>query len=196
VTPQLGALAAGLVGFAVLHSILAAPRVRGALGGGRHPCAYRLAYNIVSVSCLGAVVPLLVADHKVLWRATGGWQAGLVALQVIAVAGFVYALRGFDAGAFLGMRGSSGAPARLQTRGAYALCRHPLYFCIGLFFSASPVMDAGRLVFSVWLWLYAWVGSVFEERRLADEFGAAYRAYQATHWRLLPLGPRPRGRAG
>ena len=74
--------------------------------------------------------------------------------------------RGFDVPEFLGLRApcardgvrpvaAPGARTRLsgglQTGGAYALCRHPIYFFTALFFSAWPSMDEGKLVFAAWI---------------------------------------------
>lgn len=205
-------LVIGLVLFAALHSALAADAVRAPGERRLGPRAYRLLYNLVSVLALGVIAWTSRGTYPTVWRATGAARWGLLGVQLVGVIGFVAALGGFDVGAFLGLRppggrhgavregpSSSARGARLeprgigmQTSGAYALCRHPLYFFSGLFFSAWPTMDLRALVFALWLWAYVWIGSILEERRLAAEFGAAYRAYQTTHRRLLPLGPRHR----
>jgi protein-S-isoprenylcysteine O-methyltransferase Ste14 len=183
-------LAAGLVLFSVSHSVLAAVRVRRRgerrLGSAR---AYRLAYSLAAVALLAATLVGTRGPWPVVWRAEGAARVALVGLQALAVAGIVVTVRGFDLGAFLGLRGD---PARraapLQTGGAYRLCRHPLYFFTATLFSAWPTMDLRWLVVALWLWVYAAVGAVFEERKLLATFGDEYRRYRGTHWRLLPLG--------
>jgi hypothetical protein len=79
---------------------------------------------------------------------------------------------------------------RFQTDGLYARCRHPVYFFTALFFSAWPTMDLRALVIAIWLWAYSYVGSIFEERKLVTELGAAYVAYRERTPRLLPFGRR------
>ena len=69
----------------------------------------------------------------------------------------------------------------------YRLCRHPLYFATCVLFSAWPTMDLRWLIVVIWLWLYAAVGSVFEERKLVAAFGDDYKRYQASRPRLLPI---------
>jgi protein-S-isoprenylcysteine O-methyltransferase Ste14 len=38
-------------------------------------------------------------------------------------------------------------------------------------------MSAGGLIFNGMVTLYFWIGSVYEEKKLAREYGAAYEAY-------------------
>ena len=207
-TWRLGALAIGLAGFSVVHSVLAATRVQRSFESrGVSPRAYRLAYSCIAVAALLALLPLMRGDFPSVWQVRGAWRWVLVGVQIGALIGLVWAARGFDILGFLGARATRsgrgarpdlapGAPASLagplQTRGAYALCRHPIYLFTAIFFSAWPSMDAGRFVVAVWIWAYSWIGSIFEERRLVGELGEAYQTYRATHWRLLPLGPRRR----
>jgi len=210
VSGQLAALLLALIVFSVVHSLLATTRARDASARwGLGARADRLLYNVISIVLFIPAWALVRGGFPVVWKAEGSLRVLLLGVQAASLVGFVIALRSFDIGEFLGFRAPreagdgperTGARPRaapvLNTHGAYALCRHPLYFFIGLFFSVWPVMDAGRLAFAVWVWLYAWVGSIFEERRLVAKFGAAYRAYQKTHWRLLPFGPRSRSQTG
>jgi protein-S-isoprenylcysteine O-methyltransferase Ste14 len=191
---RLSVLAAGLVAFSILHSLLASDDARAwaerRLGlSGR---MYRLAYNSIAAGLLLWTWISTRGEYPFAWRLAGWPRAGLLVVQALAFVGFVLTVRQFDVPAFLGLRGTPGrgVQAGLQTRGMYALCRHPLYLTTALFFSTRPMMDLRWLAVAGWLWLYASIGSIFEERRLLREYGDAYRLYQATHLRLLPLGPR------
>jgi methanethiol S-methyltransferase len=210
VSGHLVMLALALILFSCVHSLLATMRARQVCTRwGLGPRADRLFYNVISIVLFLPAWALVHGGFPVVWHAEGTTRIVLLVVQSLAICGLVVALRGFDLHEFIGLRpprdagsdfgsrggGPQAAPV-LQTGGAYALCRHPLYLFTGLFFSAWPVMDFGRLVFAIWVWLYAWIGSIFEERRLVNVFGSTYRAYQRTHWRLLPFGPRSRSQMG
>src|SRR5262245_16046788 len=191
-------LIGGLLAFAVLHSVLAADRVRlrgeRALGSAQR---YRLAYNLVSIALLGGALLASRGAYPIVWRAQGIARVGLLLVQAIAALGFLATVRGFRVSEFLGLaprsaQGERFVGGRLQTDGLYARCRHPLYFFTALFFSAWPTMDLRALVVAIWLWAYGYVGSIFEERKLVAELGASYVAYRERTPRLLPFG-RGRG---
>jgi protein-S-isoprenylcysteine O-methyltransferase Ste14 len=55
-----------------------------------------------------------------------------------------------------------------------------------LFIWLTPAMTMNLLTLYVLTTLYFVVGSVHEEHRLLDEFGAAYRDYQRQVPRLIP----------
>ncbi len=191
---------AGLIAFAVVHSVLAAPGVRRrgeALVGS--PVRYRSLYSLVAAGILAAVLLATRGSYPIVWRTQGAGRVALLAVQGVAVAGFLLTVRSFDVGRFLGLRaprassgGDRGFGGEFRVHGPYGRCRHPLYFFTNLFFSAWPTMDLRWFTMALWLWGYAYVGSIFEERKLVAELGDAYREYQARMPRFLPLGPRRR----
>jgi protein-S-isoprenylcysteine O-methyltransferase Ste14 len=191
VTAKLVMLCVGLAAFAFMHSGLAALRVRGwgegLLGSAQR---YRLVYTVLAVLVLGGLFLATRGEYPIVWRAVGVARVGLLLLQGIGAVGFVLTVRSFKLGEFLGLRapGATSTGGRFRTDGLYGLCRHPLYFFTSLFFSAWPTMDLRALVIAVWLWVYAFVGSIFEERKLVAELGEVYVAYRRRTPRILPLG--------
>ena len=182
--------------FALAHSGLAALAVRRQgerLLGGRQ--AYRLAYSIVSIAILALVLWLARGDYPMVWHARGIGRWALLAVQGVALLGFLLTVRSFKIGEFLGLRassdsagGSSLTGGGFRTDGMYARCRHPLYFFTSLFFSAWPTMDLRAFIVAIWLWAYAFAGSIFEERKLVAELDQDYIAYRKRTPRLLPFG--------
>jgi methanethiol S-methyltransferase len=184
-------LVSGLVLFAVVHSVLAADRVRRAGEGRLGARVYRIAYNVVAVLILAGTLWAARGAYPNVWRVTGIARGVLLAVQGIAVLGFIATVRSFELGEFLGTRAPrQPANGRFRADGMYARCRHPLYFFTALFFSAWPTMDLRALVLAVWLWAYGYFGSIIEERKLVAEFGQVYVEYRARTPRLLPLGQR------
>ena len=198
---RLAILGGGLALFAILHSVLAAERVRRPLerGLGDRPQLYRGLYNLLAVAILLAALLASRGPVPLVWRATGMLRVALWGLEGVLLAGWIATVWRFDLPCFLGFaahprasrsRSGGSRSEALQTHGAYALCRHPLYFFTAAIFSAWPSMNLRWLLVAVWLWVYAYIGSIFEERKLLAAHGGAYRTYRDTHWRLLPFGPR------
>lgn len=187
-------LIAGLTFFSVVHSLLAADSVREWVTHrlGWYPRSYRRAFNLLALALLAGTLVASQGDYPIVWRMHGYGRAALLAIQAVAVTGFILTFGSFNKREFIGLRDTPAPSAdeHLRTGGMYRLCRHPLYFFTSLFFSAWPTMDLRWFVFAMWLWAYSYLGSIFEERKLVRIFGADYRAYQATHPRLLPLGAR------
>lgn len=76
-------------------------------------------------------------------------------------------------------------------RGPYRWVRHPLYLFMLVLFWSCPELTTDRLLFNI-VWTIWVVGAtVLEERNLTDDFGDAYRDYQAKVPMLLPRGIRP-----
>lgn len=176
--------------FGAAHSALAsgaAKRVTGRLFGARE----RLAYNAIAVFHAGAVVAI---GH--LWL--GGDDAGsfdlplfaAIALWVSFVLGWIILLaacRHYDSGRFTGLRAvaSGDDPEPLHTGGLHRYVRHPFYS--GAFLILIGIADGPfGLATCVWAGLYLIIGTFFEERRLIDLYGEAYRSYRAAVPAFIP----------
>lgn len=68
----------------------------------------------------------------------------------------------------------------------YNWTRHPLY--LGLLFTwwFSPALTPDHLLFNAVMTLYILVGISFEERKMVDQFGEEYEAYQRRVPMLIP----------
>ena len=150
-------------------------------------------YAIASGIALFAVVLLWQESTHMIWEATdvSWWVARLIFLLALAVGVWSgLSLKGFDS---LGLRPirhrfrleTPRAPA-LVAQGAYRWVRHPMYLVVLLMIWSYPVLTADRLLFNVLWTLWIVVGTILEERDLADDFGDEYREYQRKVPMLLP----------
>jgi methanethiol S-methyltransferase len=84
------------------------------------------------------------------------------------------------------LRGRIETSPRFMVRGPYRWIRHPLYSCAIVLLWTWPEITLDRLLFNVLWTAWIYVGTRFEERDLAHDFGAAYRAYQRSVPMLVP----------
>lgn len=187
------------LGFGAGHSILAAGPVKRALAPlfGPH---YRLAYNLFAAVHFAAVwaFGVLVLRDMPTVGVTEAVARGLVALRVLGVVVLLVALREYDLGRFSGlaqMRAARGGQAiaddePLRTGGLHRFVRHPVYLGAYLILWGGATTAFG-LATAVWGTLYLIVGTRFEERKLIDLHGEAYREYRARVPEAIPW----RGRA-
>ncbi len=127
--------------FGISHSILAGQSLKQAFrtrfGERVYQGGYRLFYNILAAISL-APVAYLLGFHPggEMWHIAGSWQPVLFIIQGIGLVGFSLSLVQIDLGRFAGtsqliayLKGDTlPLPDEpLQTRGVYALVRHPLY---------------------------------------------------------------------
>jgi steroid 5-alpha reductase family enzyme len=136
--------------------------------------------------------------------------------QFLALAGIIWTFRFFSASEFLGITqikrwiSSLSSPDRnsrdnanflsipeantpdekltLRIEGPYKVVRHPLYLFTILFLLSRPAMDLFYFVSLIFIILYFYIGSFYEERKLVSLFGDQYRNYQAVVPRLFGLG--------
>jgi len=192
------ALYAGLwLSFGLGHSWLAGGKTR--LGHRLGP-RYRLVYNLIALAHIGLVMGLgrLLADGTA--RPLPLPDAAQWAMDGLALGGavlLVAALRGYDLGRFSGLAQwrHTGADftenERLRTDGLHAYMRHPLYVGAMLLLWGL-VRNELQLATALWASLYFIVGAIFEERRLIDIHGDAYRAYRARVPAFVPWRGRVR----
>ena len=174
--------------YGALHSLLAGDRVKAFLGAalpalGRH---YRLFYNLQSVLLLLPLLALTLGwPGPTLWARPPPWNWLLDGAAVLALIGFHFVNRGYDLGAFLGLRRPP--RPRLGITWAHRWVRHPWYL-YGLILLWSRDMDAAWLVMSLCLSLYTVIGARLEDAKLVAEFGPVYDEYRR---RIPGIIPRP-----
>jgi methanethiol S-methyltransferase len=188
-------LGVAVVAYFALHSILASRRVKDFLMAKLlHQRYYRLVFNGLSVLLLLPLAWLFFSMKKtvvcdyLLQVPLAGWL--MVAAGVVLI---LLAFRGYDLAEFTGIfQIRSGHPPMhdtLNTGGLNAKVRHPLYLGILLvvwgWFVISPT-DA-VLLLAVLTSFYTYFGATLEERKLAQQFGEAYRSYQREVPMLLPF---------
>jgi protein-S-isoprenylcysteine O-methyltransferase Ste14 len=182
--------------YAVVHSWLASQRMKSwarKVLGSHTDRWYRLAYNALVTILLVPFVGMFVwLPDTVLYVFPFPWLWFGFLVQAIAAIGVVYGVWLTDGWYFLGLRQildrdcPPPCSPQLSVRGLYRWVRHPLYFLGLVFLWASPHMTLNSAALFVVFSLYLYVGTFFEEQRLAAEYGAAYRQYQRQVPRLLP----------
>src|SRR5512143_3224870 len=193
-----------LMAFGAVHSLLASHEakqcVQRLLGRNVATATYRLLFNVLAiVTILPALYLVFLLPNRELYRLPEPWASIALGLQLLAALGLLYSVYQMDAWFFLGVRQLGEPPQlgvrhsidststpQLVTNGLHRFVRHPLYTTsLIVLYLASP-MSLNWLVFVIGCNVYFFVGSIFEERKLVREFGAAYRAYQQRVPRLVP----------
>ena len=190
-------LAAAWVGYAALHSLLAALHVKDAFQR-RIPSAaryYRLGYNLLAVALLLPVLALARSNPgPLLWQWNGIAQLVAYGLMLVAAIGFIVSSRDYDMPAFLGLRqlresSSTVDEPPFRIGRLHRHMRHPWY-SFGLLLVWTQPMSAAWLVSSAFITLYFVFGSRLEEAKLIALYGARYRRYRARVPAFLPLPGR------
>ena len=180
--------------FACLHSLLARPSIQkwfeSILGS-----AYRITYNLFASLKLSVVLWLgrqLLSDSR--FSMLDYQMVGVVSVgvEVLGVVVLLAALAHYDIGRFSGItqlftgeRVSAISSEVLQREGLNRWMRHPLY-------TGAFLILWGGAVSSYAFWtatlasVYLLVGTVFEERKLIDNYGDDYRRYQREVPRYFP----------
>jgi protein-S-isoprenylcysteine O-methyltransferase Ste14 len=105
-------------------------------------------------------------------------------LQVVVAMILVSCLRQTGVGDFLGF--TKNTTSSFTNTGWYSVVRHPLYLFSILFMALNPVMTYQWLMLTIMSIVYFIIGSLIEERRLAEEFGEVYRHYQQRVPFIIP----------
>lgn len=172
--------------FALCHSLLASNMVKQRLnfGAAARYDGYRIIYNILSIILLAWVMSDW-SSAPVVYVAAGGWYLLLRGMQLILVVLLAKCLHQTGIGVLLGIT-RQGPTSTLVTSGCYGRVRHPLYTLTILFMLCEPAPSAKWLLLTLASAIYCGLASRLEERRLLDQFGAAYREYQGTVPAFLP----------
>jgi protein-S-isoprenylcysteine O-methyltransferase Ste14 len=182
-------LAFYLVGFAALHSLLADQRIKRRARrafGTRAMRWYRLFFTIVAVV---AIIPLLrmfyLFPGEVLYIVPSPWRWITISGQLLAALAFGKTFVETGPLQFLGIRPDDGE-GELIVQGVYCRVRNPLFLFALIFLWLSPIMTENLLVLYLLATVYFYLGSIHEERMLAEKFGDAYLDYQRRVPRIVP----------
>jgi len=122
----------------------------------------------------------------------GGVMRAFYFLSIIGTGWGMWALRSIDMFGLdpilknLRVKPSPSMPFTI--RGPYRWVRHPLYLFMIVLFWSCPSLTADRLLFNILWTIWVVIGTILEERDLVDDFGDAYRDYQANVPMLVPHG--------
>lgn len=191
---QILALLSCWLAYAVLHSTLASLWLKRQVAARwpRLAAGYRLAFNLLAVLLLVPPLWLTLAWRgPLLWAWDGAWGWLANGLALAAVAGFAWSTRYYDMAVFAGStqwKAGSGAvedPGGLTLSPLHRHVRHPWY-SLALVVLWTRDMDEARLIATLCISLYLWLGSLLEERKLLVFHGEAYARYRARVPGLIP----------
>lgn len=177
-------------GWGVVHSVLAARRVKAAcqlLLGPRY-ALYPLAYTVISLWTFWLVLAKSPDLPHILWDVEGLPKILLYAAQAAGLGLLVWAGWSMQGLKLLGLpqflsliRGRVPDEPDMQKdfseRGAYALVRHPMHSGGMLLLACAPRQSLGGLMFAAFGCLYMVLGTFLEERRLAQALGEQWEDY-------------------
>jgi protein-S-isoprenylcysteine O-methyltransferase Ste14 len=175
--------------YGALHSWLASGHTKAwvARRWPRFVPAYRLAYNGLAILLLIPPLALTLSQPgEALWNwpVWVSWPAA-----VLAIAGFVWSLRWYDMGEFMGLRQWRRHDGRehegFVISPLHRYVRHPWY-SLGLLLLWTRDLNAAWLTTALAVTLYLAIGSRLEERKLVAQYGEAYREYMRRVPALLP----------
>jgi protein-S-isoprenylcysteine O-methyltransferase Ste14 len=178
------------------HSLLAANSVKNAAKrlSPNFYRFYRLTYNILSLLFLAAILYIIFYRHELSYMFKPNSISSVAAI-VFLISGAVVTMlsfRNYDLREFTGikqLKEQTPHPSKLVIKGLNMYVRHPLYFGLLLFvlgfFLWQPTQM--NLVSLAIIYCYLFIGIKLEEKKLVEEFGDDYRAYQQRVNMLVPF---------
>lgn len=190
------------LGYGLIHSVLAATQfkqiMRLLMGPRGYEGLYRLFFNVVAVLLLLPIVWIIVfTPGETVWRVYFPLNIVFLGIQMLGGIGLLVSILQIDGGRFLGLTQSMTwlegrklplPTESLTTGGVYALMRHPLYLFSLMLIWPVTTMTAAWLGFSIGATIYFLLGSLLEEQKLRQAFGASYEHYQRQVPWFLPTG--------
>jgi len=189
--------------FALFHSVtVSEPYERWArrmMGEGRFRAYHRILFTFYSAAATAAALLYVRSLPDAPLYRLDGWVRFLFhGVQILGVGLLLWTP--WDLLEFVGLRqweryrqGEARAPDRndrLFTGKGYGLVRHPLYLGCSLLLAFDPDPTRNSAATAAAVIAYFYIGTFFEERRLARKFGEAYREYQRRVPRFLPIPRR------
>jgi len=184
-----------LVGFALLHSVLAsmwAKRLARQIFGSRVDPWYMIAFSVIALITILPLVGLVILNPgPLIYLIPSPWRwlmaAGQVTVGLWSLRAFLDAPHRFLIRSQLTPPQSTGARP-LDLRGVYCYIRDPFLLSGVVIIWMTPFMTLNMLLLYVLTTIYLYLGSLHWESRLVAQFGIAYREYQQHVPRMFPRG--------
>jgi protein-S-isoprenylcysteine O-methyltransferase Ste14 len=186
--------------YALVHSYLASIKVKEWFKGnfGDLIAFYRLGYNIFALASLYLIYDLSPKPYLILYDLPNPYDLIILVPQFLALAGLFWAFKYICFKEFLGLNqvkryfeksynSELDENLTLQLEGPFKYTRHPVYFFSILILLFRPTMDLFYLVFFSCLVIYFYIGSYFEEEKLAKHFGEIYTDYRKSVPKIFPV---------
>ncbi len=186
--------------YALIHSYLASIKVKEWFkkNFGDLIAFYRLAYNIFALASFYLIYELSPKPHLILYDLPNPYDLIILVPQFLALAGLFWAFKYICFKEFLGLNqvkryfeknynSELDENLTLQLEGPFKYTRHPVYFFSILILLFRPTMDLFYLVFFLCLVIYFYIGSYFEEEKLAKHFGKIYIDYRKSVPKIFPV---------
>lgn len=194
----------GFLLFAVVHSITANPAFKTRIFSffPSLPRYYRLLFSLCSVLYLSAWYLTLPIPAFVFYQLDGFLYFVFRLIQVLALSGLTLAVIISYPSIFIGfhqlksfgkMPFNLDEPAsivKLRVHFMYRFVRHPMYFWSLIYLFFQPFVTERSLFLTFLFWLYFYLGSFPEEKKLVLQFGENYKRYQKEVPRLFPFSWR------
>lgn len=183
--------------YGAIHSILASNSVKSwavrTFGEVPYQRLYRLFFVLMAgITALPIVAMVGLLPDQRIYAIPTPWTYLALLIQIIALLGIMIGVIQTGAFRFLGLE-QLVAPAsvpsqaeKLVVNGLYRWVRHPLYTFSLLLLWLTPLMTWNVLALDLGFSAYLLIGTVFEERKLVDQFGEAYIAYRRKTPRIVP----------
>lgn len=182
--------------FFVLHSVLADSRIKQFTETqfAKFYFLYRLIYNLIAIIIITVIVFILrdFSNHNVLIDLPEGfrylsWVLIIFGAVILSVA--IYSYNMLD---FMGINqlfGKAEQTGKLIKTGLNSVVRHPIYFALILMLiGISLLIPTDLVLLSVlFCFVYLYIGTKLEERRLVQIFGDSYRQYQQKVKMFIPF---------
>ena len=186
--------------FGIIHSLMASYSLKQKLVSliGNKIAFYRLMYNLISIITFIILLIVLPSNDKIVYKIEKPLSYLLIVPFLFGVGGIYYTSKFFSFSEFLGIAqikrflnnsysvNELDEKMSLRIEGPYKYTRHPIYFFSIIILMSFPEVTISRMSMIICIVVYFYVGSYFEEKRLAIIFGEKYREYKKLVPRIFP----------
>jgi hypothetical protein len=186
--------------FGFSHSFLASSKIKSNIikNIGKKIAFYRLFYNVTSIIIFIALLYILPRPSLILYDLEFPYDIVIFVIQILGLLGVIWSAGYFDLAEFFGIKQivrylndeycleDKDEKKFFEINGPLKFSRHPIYFFIIVFLSARPSMNLFYLTLLICIISYFYIGSIYEEKKLVEEFGDQYIIYKNNVPKIVP----------